>query len=48
MTDEPKPPPPTGWITLTEVRDGPGTGAIAGVAWLCLALIGVLLVVAGG
>lgn len=42
--DEPKPPPPTDWITTTEVRDGPGPGAIYGVAVLCLALIGVLFV----
>lgn len=42
MADEPKPPAPTGFITLTEVRDAPGPGAIYGVAVLCLALIGVL------
>lgn len=31
---------------MTEVHDGPPASAFAGVAWLCLTLIGVLVLVA--
>lgn len=48
MTGEPKPPPPTGWIRMVEVRDAPPAGAIAGVAIAALALIGVLLAIVAG